>query len=240
MASELPSSSLNDNATLQAHRKQANLKLLQRTCRPTITDITVSATHVVLYEYRSSWHKTTQEGTLFVVQEEDNHNNNNLNNSSASLILLNRHSTENFEVHPLTPDFQVQQQAPYLMFKHEDRVWGIWFPSNEEQQAVFDGLQRVTQQLRMNAIDATMRNTPTVTTRTTKTTTTVATTPAVSTPTPPASTPTLPGVALDKKALQLALLSLMQDDRFLTLLHQQYLKVIRTKKASSSPSASEK
>ncbi|GAX28255.1 mRNA-decapping enzyme 1B [Fistulifera solaris] len=225
MTSELPS---NDNAALQAHRKQANLKLLQRTCRPTITDILVSATHVVLYEYRSSWHKTTQEGTLFVVKEEDS--------NTASLILLNRHSTENFEVHPLTPQFQVQQDAPYLMFKHEDRVWGIYFPLPEEQQAVFQGLQRVVQQLRMNP--TTMN-----TTVTTQTTTTVATT-TVSTPAaaPPVSTtPTLPGVALDKKALQLALLSLMQDDRFLTLLHQQYLKVIRTKAASSSsPSASEK
>ncbi|GAX23321.1 hypothetical protein FisN_27Lh095 [Fistulifera solaris] len=225
MNSELSS---NDNAALQAHRKQANLKLLQRTCRPTINDITVSATHGVLYEYRSSWHKTTQEGTLFVVQEED---------STASLILLNRHSTENFEVHPLTPDFQVQQQAPYLMFKHEDRVWGIYFPIHEEQQAVFDGLQRVVQQLRMNA-SATMNNTI----GSTHTTTTVATTHTVSTPTTP-STPILPGVALDKKAMQLALLSLMQDDRFLTLLHQQYLKVMRTKAAaaaSPSPSASEK
>ena len=41
------------------------------------------------------------------------------------------------------------------------------------------------------------------------------------------STPTrsLPGVALDKKSLQLALLSLIQDERFIDLLHAQYLKV---------------
>lgn len=40
-------------------------------------------------------------------------------------------------------------------------------------------------------------------------------------PAPPMS----PGVALDKKSLQLALLSLIQDDRFIDLLHAQYLKV---------------
>lgn len=41
------------------------------------------------------------------------------------------------------------------------------------------------------------------------------------------STPTrnIPGVALDKKSLQLALLSLIQDERFIDLLHAQYLKV---------------
>jgi mRNA-decapping enzyme 1B len=33
--------------------------------------------------------------------------------------------------------------------------------------------------------------------------------------------------ALDKKSLQLALLSLIQEDRFLDLLHAQYLKVVR-------------
>ncbi|CAB9524280.1 DCP1 decapping enzyme homolog b (Saccharomyces cerevisiae) [Seminavis robusta] len=41
------------------------------------------------------------------------------------------------------------------------------------------------------------------------------------------TTPTrsIPGVALDKKSLQLALLSLIQDERFIDLLHAQYLKV---------------
>ena len=38
-------------------------------------------------------------------------------------------------------------------------------------------------------------------------------------------TPNMPGVALDKKSLQLALLSLIQDERFIDLLHAQYLKV---------------
>lgn len=40
-----------------------------------------------------------------------------------------------------------------------------------------------------------------------------------------ATPPRLPGVALDKKSLQLALLSLIQDERFIDLLHAQYLKV---------------
>jgi mRNA-decapping enzyme 1B len=37
------------------------------------------------------------------------------------------------------------------------------------------------------------------------------------------------GVALDKKSLQLALLSLIQDDRFLDLLHSQYLRVVHAR-----------
>lgn len=45
------------------------------------------------------------------------------------------------------------------------------------------------------------------------------------------SSPPLPkqAVALEKRALQLALLSLIQDDRFLDLLHSQYLRVIKAR-----------
>ena len=46
------------------------------------------------------------------------------------------------------------------------------------------------------------------------------------TPTPSSASSMIPpGVALDKKSLQLALLSLIQDERFIDLLHAQYLKV---------------
>jgi mRNA-decapping enzyme 1B len=49
------------------------------------------------------------------------------------------------------------------------------------------------------------------------------------------------GVALDKKSLQLALLSLIQDDRFLDLLHSQYLRVVhaRVKKQQPPPPPSD-
>jgi len=48
------------------------------------------------------------------------------------------------------------------------------------------------------------------------------TTPSSSTSPPPAA---VPANTLDKKSLQLALLSLIQDERFLDLIHAQYLKV---------------
>ena len=41
----------------------------------------------------------------------------------------------------------------------------------------------------------------------------------------PASPAAAPNLVLDKKGLQLTLLSLIQDDRFIDLLHAQYLKV---------------
>jgi len=46
------------------------------------------------------------------------------------------------------------------------------------------------------------------------------------------------GVALDKKSLQLALLSLLQDDRFLELLHSQYLRVVHARAKKQPPPSS--
>jgi hypothetical protein len=45
-------------------------------------------------------------------------------------------------------------------------------------------------------------------------------------------------LALDKKSLELTPLSLLQDDRFLDLVHSQYLKVVRPRAASINRSSS--
>jgi mRNA-decapping enzyme 1B len=72
---------------------------------------------------------------------------------------------------------------------------------------------------------------------------TTSSSPALTAPATAASSLVPPGappdaVALDKKSLQLALLSLIQDERFLDLLHTQYLKVVRTRaKKQQSPAA---
>jgi mRNA-decapping enzyme 1B len=44
----------------------------------------------------------------------------------------------------------------------------------------------------------------------------------------------LPSTELDKKSLQLTLMSLLQDDRFLDLIHAQYIKVVKARKGNSS------
>ena len=52
-----------------------------------------------------------------------------------------------------------------------------------------------------------------------------------STVTTPSPISTHQNLVLDKKSLQLSLLSLIQDDRFLDLIHAQYLKVVHTRAA---------
>ena len=43
----------------------------------------------------------------------------------------------------------------------------------------------------------------------------------------------LQNLELDKKSLQLSLMSLLQDERFLDLIHAQYIKVVRARKNNS-------
>ena len=45
---------------------------------------------------------------------------------------------------------------------------------------------------------------------------------------------------LDKKSLQLALLSLLQDDRFIDIIHGQYLKVVQARSAKSQQNERDK
>ena len=52
---------------------------------------------------------------------------------------------------------------------------------------------------------------------------------------PPAQEASVQNMVLDKKSLQLSLMSLLQDDRFLDLIHAQYLKVAKARAASETP-----
>ena len=286
-------------------RKKANLRLLQRTCDSSITDILASSAHVVLYQFQqASWSKSDVEGSLFLTIQSS---------GAYNVIILNRNSNNNFNM-PVTPALALQHQDPYLICKRtlpnqQTMIQGIWFHNAQERISMTHALESIVQSLSLaqpaplpnfqvtpakaeptgaagvivtpisallasahqshavaptvatpNAATPLKSTTPTqqpaatederahlanllsqtaitaaaasseppvaVTATTTTTTTTTAVVPE-----------SLPGenVALDKKSLQLALLSLIQDDRFLDLLHSQYLRVIkaRTKKGGS-------
>lgn len=222
-------------------RKEANLRLLQRKY-PGTNDIVQTATHVVLYEYTgAAWQKSNIEGSLFLAQSP----------TLYQLIILNRHSPENF-VMQLDGEMQIQHQDPYVMFRQGARILGIWFHSAEERIAMNDALNASIDRLKQGL----MPPTPTVARQTPPTppkkftsippqqqqhatppsNATIDAAASLLTPLAAASLEdrASPGVALDKKSLQLALLSLIQDDRFLDLLHSQYLRVVhaRTKKKS--------
>lgn len=239
---------------IEQARKEANLRLLQRTTDPSISNILDSATHVVLYKFAQasqSWEKSNVEGGLFLAVKP----------SGYMLVIVNRSSPDNYSIQ-LSANFQLQHQDPYLIFRQveqgETAIRGIWFPNANERSLVNNSLNQVLERLRSAPSTPAPTRTP-VNTPVTKThhhqqqrqqqpaaagldqgaALTALLTPlslggATDTPTRPqhATTPTTPqqpsagqAQVLDKKSLQLALLSLVQDDRFLDLLHAQYLKV---------------
>lgn len=285
MASPASSSPSSLNINEQA-RKEANLRLLQRSTDRNITNILSWATHVVLYGFNSTqqqWVKSNVEGSFFLAERRTipAGNSSSSTTSPCVLVIMNRNSPQNY-VMELTTDFQVQASDPYLIFKNYSNdgtaatIRGVWFPNANERTQLFDVLS--------TTLDALQRGNfqPTTTATTTTTTTTPAVAPAqlaspapidtasataallaslnvgggttsapspnvasssAAAPIPPNATPPRSGSSgslrrqpspqqqgqhqptLDKKSLQLALLSLIQDDRFLDLLHAQYLKV---------------
>jgi mRNA-decapping enzyme 1B len=232
-------------------RKEANLRLLQRSMDRSIVDILGSATHVVLYDFdtvSNSWEKSNVEGSLFLCVKQ---------NGRYTLVILNRNSPDNYPM-DLDAGFQVQLNDPYLIFRNSDAagtltIRGVWFPNADERTQLFDLLQTVLQQIKSGPVTAPPSQPIDTASATAALLATLnvgggaAAAQQQSTPTslPPRSTSTgsrhssggslrqasptssqqQQQPSLDKKSLQLALLSLIQDDRFLDLLHAQYLKV---------------
>jgi mRNA-decapping enzyme 1B len=201
-------------------RKEANLRVLQRQDK-SVDDILCSATHVVLYEFSASqWQKLDIEGSLFLVKRRQM--------PRFQLSVLNRNSTDNYCV-DISATFQVQNKDPYLMFRKPDNsIQGIWFHNGPEREQVAALLQKVVKSLQVDP-DAAAQALASVS---------LGGNNGAEPPTPPMhrpspqSTPPCPRTTsqqtspvLDKKSLQLALLSLLHDDRFLDLIHAQYLKV---------------
>jgi mRNA-decapping enzyme 1B len=164
------------------------------------------------------------------------------------LVILNRNSPDNYPIE-LSQDFQLQHNDPYLIFKQPgsgetSAIRGIWFPNANERVLMNDLLNQVLGTLKNSppppvpppvkpptatapsptldqgdAIAALLS--PFSLGENTNTSAATKTTPVrQSSPSQQSSQP-----LLDKKSLQLALLSLIQDERFLDLLHAQYLKV---------------
>ncbi len=222
----------------QKLRDAANLRLLRR-ADPQITAVLTSATHSVLYELRdspdsskgSSWSKLDTEGSLFIVQRSTP--------CHHRLIVLNRNRPENF-VADIGEGMQAKVVKNLLLLKTSKSVHGLYFHNEAERNEVNAMLDRIisgdvsykapvnevaTASL-MSALGIGKSPTP-------------QTAPAVVPSAPaPAKSPaqanhTSASLAqpLDKKALQLTLMTLIQDERFLDIIHNQYTKICSARAA---------
>ncbi|EEH54345.1 uncharacterized protein MICPUCDRAFT_35318 [Micromonas pusilla CCMP1545] len=112
----------------------ANLKVLQKD-DPDVEEILGSASHVTLYGFdldAKAWSRKNVEGTLFVVRRRAV--------PSFQFVVLNRLSTENCREN-LLGEFEFELSPPYLLYRSESEVNGIWFYRQEEcdaMSALFD------------------------------------------------------------------------------------------------------
>ena len=231
----------------EEERRKANLRVLQRIDN-SILDITGSATHVVLYEFNEAaqaWEKKDVEGSLFVAKRSDS--------PRFKMIVLNRSSKENLDV-PLTSRFQMQVREPYLIFredkgKNANKIRGIWFHDGNEREDIAFLLKKIVkilvdtakleqknaqkmdpdpQAAGMNHGDAASALLSPLSINSN------------------GSESSMNGessllshhqnLKLDKKNLQLSLMSLLQDERFLDLIHAQYLKVAHARASKDEKS----
>ena len=224
-------------------RRRANLRVLQR-LDSSILDIAGSATHVVLYEFNTAsqqWEKTGCEGSLFIAKRSEL--------PRFKLVVLNRTSKDNLEV-PISGNFQMQLQEPYLIFREAKgdggtvKIRGIWFHDGLERAAVSNLLSKLVaslaqiERLEENhahdseallgtdqqrsarlSIGGAGKGVATTMHQDESHSVNAGDTSARQPP------PRVNSLILDKKSLQLSLLSLIQDERFLDLIHAQYLKV---------------
>ena len=235
-------------------RKEANLRLLKRSVDRSITDILGGATHVVLYHFRDetqSWEKSEVEGSLSLAVRSSPSASKYvlviLNRNAPENHVMD--FTSDFQLQKSDPFliFKNYEHGGADGSKGPATIRGIWFPNDNERDSMNEILLGVLKSLKeapppppapvaanRNAATASLFAALNIGTNAEGPLSTQLHTPAqhslATTRSPaPAQTPS-PSHAnqqpiLDKKSLQLALLSLIQDDRFLDLLHAQYLKV---------------
>ncbi|ESO89821.1 hypothetical protein LOTGIDRAFT_77631, partial [Lottia gigantea] len=102
-----------------------NLAALQQR-DPFISEIIDTASQVALYSFSSKtneWEKTSIEGTLFIYRR-----------SAAPLygfMILNRLGLQNL-IEPFTKTLEFQVQEPFLLYRNDKHIFGIWFYEKNE------------------------------------------------------------------------------------------------------------
>ena len=244
---------MSSNSVTQNARRQANLRTLQRG-DSTVSDIVGSATHVGLYEFDQTsqqWNKKQVEGSLFLVKRMELPrfklvilNRNSTENFVVSVMPeFQLQNEEPFLIFRQTVETETIIQGIWFHSSPERNAMAVLLERAVQSLATLTAqpppvdstvapAASVAQLAKDTDIAASVLLSPlTLGNHTIQVSKGPSYVP-VTAPAPVATprdqmTPNgqLPQLVLDKKSLQLSLLSLIQDERFLDLIHAQYLKV---------------
>ncbi|KAL7550089.1 hypothetical protein ACHAWF_013324 [Thalassiosira exigua] len=230
-------------------RLKANLRALQR-IDTNIVDLAITATHVVLYEFNNdkrTWEKKNVEGSLFVTKRSDS--------PRFKIIVLNRSSTENLEVPvtasfqmQVKDPYMIFRDSSASKAGADETIRGIWFHDGKERDQIASYLEQVVKSLRKieemekkpsapqsapaRVNDDAARQDAGAALLSTLQLGSNNNEPSTAAAEPPATAhsdnsdrPAHQNLVLDKKSLQMTLLHLIQDERFLDIIHAKYLEV---------------
>lgn len=132
--------------------EDATLRVL-RVTDDAIESIVAQSKHCVLYGFDGNtrqWTKRSVEGALFVVRR-----------SSAprdAFVVLNRAGSENFTREIGGENFELERNAPYLMYRVGREVNGIWFHDQDECEMMCAAFERVMANAKASAAAAAAAN----------------------------------------------------------------------------------
>lgn len=243
------------NATIcidEDARRIANLRVLQR-IDSSIIDVISSATHVVLYEFNEpgqAWEKRNVEGSLFVAKRSDAPRFKLIVMNRNAKENLEIPLAAKFQMQVREPYLIFRLDNGQQESAGKTPIRGIWFHDGKEREVICNVLEKVMKVLahatelekkcdphlngnvavgdEVNAASlisalkigeaSELENNPTP-----KPSHTEGDSRTIGKKT--SSLEKHDNLILDKKSLQLSLMSLLQEEKFLDLIHAQYLKV---------------
>ncbi len=194
------------------------------------------------------WQKCDIEGSLFIIRTRE---------MKYKLIVLNRNSIRNMVV-PIVK-LQISSEKPFLIFRSSNKntIHGIWFHRDEERSSTYDLMSRIlsiAQEVEyQNNNERNIKDKGNAASANVVSANGLAKGFAASLLLSPLESNNVSSqkqqcsstsadvtgssqspMILDKKNLQLALLSLVQDDRFIDLIHAQYVKIAHARGGDSN------
>mmetsp|Transcript_13905 Transcript_13905/g.27009 ORF Transcript_13905/g.27009 Transcript_13905/m.27009 type:complete len:351 (+) Transcript_13905:78-1130(+) len=207
---------------------------------PEAKEILASALFVAVYVYDEDgqeWEREDIEGPLFLVGREGE--------PKHALVVVNRSSSKNL-VQPVSDDTEFDFSESYVMFRCDTGVYSLWFNSKDEHEQVKEALENITkgdqqqEHHQQEAMPELLKDMFQQAAAETKTTEETSNGDASSTPQKvPASFSGANAAGdfeLSKEQMKDVLLRLVQTDKFIDILHNQYLRT-RAAASGGQPSA---
>jgi hypothetical protein len=195
---------------------------------PQVVEIVLTTPHVAVYVFqqgRNQWDRKNIEGPLYLVRRAAR--------PEFSLLILNRKGPNHMS-ELITEHHEFNNQDPYIIFRNarapQPLPHGMWFKSAEDRGKLWTAIQKI--KLRLSGMGAGAGGGGGSGNGQAAGGGAAAAAPAA--PSAPIAGLTADQVELSQVQLQKLLIRMVQDERFVGLLHKQYVASLRKRRAAAS------